>query len=174
MLVVGLSFAAGLRAILRQDPDVVMVGEIRDAETRIKVFISYSRADKAFANELVLGLAACGFAPYIDRQDIAPGEDWEKRLAGLISEADSIVYIASPDSLASENCALELRQAIALRKRILPVVWRPIDDAQALVLGGQLLGAGGALALARQLQAGRGLPGLGVLDALQKIGRAHV
>lgn len=29
----GLSFAAGLRAILRQDPDVVMVGEIRDAET---------------------------------------------------------------------------------------------------------------------------------------------
>ncbi len=30
---VGLTFAAGLRSILRQDPDVVMVGEIRDAET---------------------------------------------------------------------------------------------------------------------------------------------
>ena len=30
---VGLTFAAGLRAILRQDPDVVMVGEIRDQET---------------------------------------------------------------------------------------------------------------------------------------------
>ncbi len=30
---VGLSFARGLRAILRQDPDVVMVGEIRDIET---------------------------------------------------------------------------------------------------------------------------------------------
>lgn len=30
---VGMSFAAGLRAILRQDPDVVMVGEIRDPET---------------------------------------------------------------------------------------------------------------------------------------------
>ena len=30
---VGLTFAAGLRAILRQDPDVVMVGEIRDNET---------------------------------------------------------------------------------------------------------------------------------------------
>ncbi|MFN0011136.1 MAG: GspE/PulE family protein [Phycisphaerales bacterium] len=29
----GLSFATGLRSILRQDPDVVMVGEIRDAET---------------------------------------------------------------------------------------------------------------------------------------------
>lgn len=30
---VGMTFAAGLRAILRQDPDVVMVGEIRDPET---------------------------------------------------------------------------------------------------------------------------------------------
>jgi type IV pilus assembly protein PilB len=29
----GLTFAAGLRSILRQDPDVVMVGEIRDKET---------------------------------------------------------------------------------------------------------------------------------------------
>lgn len=28
-----MTFARGLRAILRQDPDVVMVGEIRDIET---------------------------------------------------------------------------------------------------------------------------------------------
>lgn len=31
--VAGMTFAAGLRAILRQDPDIIMVGEIRDAET---------------------------------------------------------------------------------------------------------------------------------------------
>jgi general secretion pathway protein E len=30
---IGLTFAAGLRAFLRQDPDVIMVGEIRDLET---------------------------------------------------------------------------------------------------------------------------------------------
>jgi len=30
---IGLTFAAGLRSIVRQDPDVIMVGEIRDAET---------------------------------------------------------------------------------------------------------------------------------------------
>ena len=29
----GLTFASGLRAILRQDPDIVMIGEIRDTET---------------------------------------------------------------------------------------------------------------------------------------------
>lgn len=30
---IGLSFAAGLRSVLRHDPDVVLIGEIRDAET---------------------------------------------------------------------------------------------------------------------------------------------
>ncbi|MBP7811537.1 MAG: Flp pilus assembly complex ATPase component TadA [Candidatus Moranbacteria bacterium] len=30
---VGMTFAAGLRSLLRQDPDIIMVGEIRDAET---------------------------------------------------------------------------------------------------------------------------------------------
>lgn len=30
---IGLNFAAGLRSILRQDPDIIMVGEIRDLET---------------------------------------------------------------------------------------------------------------------------------------------
>jgi general secretion pathway protein E len=30
---IGLSFASGLRSVLRQDPDVVLVGEIRDLET---------------------------------------------------------------------------------------------------------------------------------------------
>jgi len=29
----GMTFAAGLRSILRQDPDIIMVGEIRDSET---------------------------------------------------------------------------------------------------------------------------------------------
>ena len=38
---IGLSFAKGLRAILRQDPDIIMVGEIRDLET-MKISINAS------------------------------------------------------------------------------------------------------------------------------------
>ena len=30
---IGMTFSAGLRSILRQDPDIIMVGEIRDSET---------------------------------------------------------------------------------------------------------------------------------------------
>ena len=100
-------------------------------EQRVKVFISYSRSDKAFASDLVLGLAACGFAPYIDREDIAAGEDWEKRLSGLIAEADTIIYVISPDSVSSKQCSWELAESIRLAKRVLPVVWRAVDDRAA-------------------------------------------
>jgi hypothetical protein len=97
-------------------------------EQRVKVFISYSRSDKAFAADLVLGLAACGFAPYIDRENIAAGEDWEKRLSGLIAEADTIVYVISPDSISSQHCTWELGESLRLAKRVLPVVWQPVDE----------------------------------------------
>ena len=30
---IGFTFAAGLRSLMRQDPDIIMVGEIRDEET---------------------------------------------------------------------------------------------------------------------------------------------
>ena len=31
---IGLTFASGLRSMMRADPDIIMVGEIRDRETR--------------------------------------------------------------------------------------------------------------------------------------------
>ena len=52
----GLTFAAQLRAILRQDPDVVLVGEIRDAETAETAF----RA--ALTGHLVLSTLHCNEA----------------------------------------------------------------------------------------------------------------
>ncbi len=35
---IGYDFASGLRVILRQDPDIIMVGEMRDEETALKAF----------------------------------------------------------------------------------------------------------------------------------------
>lgn len=98
---------------------------------RVKVFVSYSRADREFADQLVLGLQACGFESYIDREDIAAGEDWAARLGGLIAAADTVVYVLSPDALTSEHCAWEVEETLRLNKRLLPVVWRPVDDGSA-------------------------------------------
>ncbi len=53
----GLTFAAQLRAILRQDPDVILVGEIRDAETATIAF------QAAMTGHLVFSTLHCNDAP---------------------------------------------------------------------------------------------------------------
>lgn len=92
----------------------------------LKVFISYSRADMAFADELVDGLDLTGFETTIDRHSIIEGEDWKARIGGLISSADTIVFILSPDSVQSAICSWEVEEAQSRSKRILPVLCRPV------------------------------------------------
>mgnify|MGYP001061726879 CR=1 FL=1 len=53
----GVTFASGLRAIMRQDPDVIMVGEIRDRETAV------TAAQAAITGHLVLSTIHTNDAP---------------------------------------------------------------------------------------------------------------
>lgn len=102
----------------------------RTAE-KLKVFISYSRRDSSdFAEELVAVLELAGFAPFLDRHDIAAGEDWEARLGGLIREADTIVFVVSPEAVKSDRCAWEVNNALAQSKRVLPVIFKPAPEAE--------------------------------------------
>src|SRR5215831_13207663 len=95
------------------------------AGEKLKVFISYSRRDSAdFADELVAGLEYGGFTPFLDRHDISPGEPWQQRLGGLIQQADTIVFVISPESVKSERCVWEVDEALTQSKRIIPVVYK--------------------------------------------------
>src|SRR5262249_9984305 len=97
---------------------------------RLKIFISYSRKDEDFAQDLLAGLQAAGFEPYLDKHDIATGEDWEARLGRLIEAADTVVFVISPDAVASERCAWEVECTDNLKKRLLPIVFRRVEEAQ--------------------------------------------
>jgi hypothetical protein len=96
--------------------------------SKLKVFVSYSRNDATFADELVSGLELCGFEAYLDKADIAPGEPWEARLGRLIRDADTVVYVLSPSSIASGHCAWEVAETERLSKRLMPIVWRAVPD----------------------------------------------
>ena len=95
---------------------------------KAKVFLSYSRKDSAFAEQLLAALSERGLEPYLDKQDIAPGEPWQSRLGGLIAAADSIVLIVSPDSIKSPVVTWEINESERLNKRILPIVNRQVPD----------------------------------------------
>jgi TIR domain len=97
-------------------------------EGKLRVFISYSREDLDFADQLAAALDSSGFECFIDREGISGGEAWKRRLGNLISEADTVVFVLSPDSARSETCNWEVEEAARLNKRILPANWRPLES----------------------------------------------
>ena len=96
---------------------------------KLRVFLSYSRDDLQFADQLDAALGACGFDCTLDRHSVSGGEEWKRRLGSLISEADTVVFVLSPGSARSEMCAWEVEEAGRLGKRILPVICRPLLEA---------------------------------------------
>ena len=95
---------------------------------KAKVFISYSRKDMAFADRLEAALKARSIESLIDRSEIYAFEDWWKRIEALIAQADSVVFVLSPDAVASEVALKEVAFAASLNKRFAPVVCRRVDD----------------------------------------------
>lgn len=68
----GLTFASGLRSVLRQDPDIIMVGEIRDQETAVMAIQSSLTGHLVFstlhtndAASAVTRLLDLGIEPYL-------------------------------------------------------------------------------------------------------------
>lgn len=99
----------------------------RGADQKLKVFISYSRTDREFADRLVAALEARGLHVLIDRRDLPLLEEWQRELSSFIRQADAVVLIVSPASTASEWCEWEVAQVAALNKRLAPVVARPVS-----------------------------------------------
>ena len=97
---VEMTFARGLRAILRQDPDVVMVGEIRDLETaEIAVQASLtghlvlSTLHTNTASGAVTRLRDMGVAPYLLSSSLIGV--LAQRLVRVLDNATKIPYTAS-------------------------------------------------------------------------------
>ena len=109
------------------------IGDEADAraaagEPKARIFISYSRRDLAFVDRLEPELVARGFKPLIDREEIYAFEDWWKRLETLVNQADTVIFVLSPDSVASPICQKEVAHAASLNKRFAPIVFRRVDD----------------------------------------------
>src|SRR6516165_2515099 len=96
---------------------------------KLKVFISYSRKDIVFADRLDAALKARGFEPLIDRTHILAFEEWWKRVEVLITQADTVVFVLSPDAVRPGTVALkEVEFAASLNKRFAPIVYRRVPD----------------------------------------------
>jgi WD40 repeat protein len=98
---------------------------------RTDVFISYSRRDREFVRRLHEALLERGKDPWVDWEDIPATSVWRDRIAAGIDAAPAFIFVLSPDSLGSEECAKELQHALAVNKRIVPIVVRQVEPAEA-------------------------------------------
>src|ERR1700689_1132370 len=107
---------------------VANAAQTREVEPKTRVFISYSRKDMVFADRLETALKARGFEPLIDHSEIYAFEDWWKRIEALIGRADTVVFVLSPDAIASDVALKEIAHAASLNKRFAPIVCRRVED----------------------------------------------
>ncbi len=109
---IGLTFASGLRAFLRQDPDVVMVGEIRDVET------ASLAVQAALTGHLVLATlhtnSAAGAVPRLLDMKVEPfllsstlNVIVAQRLTRKICDECKERYLASPEEVAKLHEVLD-------------------------------------------------------------------
>ena len=107
-----MTFAAGLRSVLRQDPDVIMVGEIRDRETAVMAIQSALTGHLVFstlhtndAASAVARLLDLGIEPYLLASSWSAcwPSDW---CAGSAPNAPPRAAAARPERTAAERSAV--------------------------------------------------------------------
>ena len=126
----GLTFASALRSILRQDPDIIMIGEIRDEETAgiaVKAAITghlvVSTLHTNSAASTVTRLEDMGVEPYL----IADSTE------GII--AQRLVRRLCPKCKKRHNLTEEDKKRLHLRGDAEPVVYEPNGQGCAFCNG---------------------------------------
>jgi general secretion pathway protein E len=122
---VEMTFARGLRAILRQDPDVVMIGEIRDLET------AHIAVQASLTGHLVLSTlhtnTAVGAVTRLRDMGVEPFL-LSSSLIGVL--AQRLVRVLNPDTkVAYEASEYERRLLNIPPGEPSPIIYRPAEDA---------------------------------------------
>jgi type IV pilus assembly protein PilB len=118
---IGLTFSSGLRSLVRQDPDIIMVGEIRDTETATLA------VNAALTGHLVLSTlhtnSAAGAMPRLAEMEVEPflivstvKVIIAQRLVRKLCNAGKEKYILSKDELATLEDNVDMNRVLQLLK----------------------------------------------------------
>lgn len=100
-----------------------------------RVFLSYARENKNQVRPIYKGLQQAGFVPWMDEQDLMPGQDWELEIENAIRNSDFALICLSKYSITKQGyvqkeirIALEVLETIPEgRIYLIPV---RLDDCQ--------------------------------------------
>jgi hypothetical protein len=88
-----------------------------------RVFIAYAVEDSFLAEKLYKALTMEGFAAWLDRQKLLPGQDWPRRIEDAIASSDFFIACFSKHSVRKRGgFQAEIRYALHCATRV------PLDD----------------------------------------------
>lgn len=69
----------------------------------LKIFISYASADRPKAQKLHAYLVSKGAEPWLDTENLLPGQDWKMEIARALDETDLVLLCLSKHSVSREG-----------------------------------------------------------------------
>jgi formylglycine-generating enzyme required for sulfatase activity len=76
-----------------------MSHEFINTQRRIHAFLCHSSADKPAVRELYQRLRADGFEPWLDEEDLLPGQDWQYEIPKAVRQSDVVIVCLSKGSI---------------------------------------------------------------------------
>ncbi|GAB4199581.1 MAG: hypothetical protein Fur006_50390 [Coleofasciculaceae cyanobacterium] len=97
-----------------------------------EIFISYAHRDWDFVKSLIEELKQQGIDPWYDDEDIPKGAYWHEEMLLGVQRCRDFLFIMTPDSIASDYCNEELRDALRHNKRIIPALLHLVGDIELI------------------------------------------
>ncbi|MGE0821566.1 MAG: SUMF1/EgtB/PvdO family nonheme iron enzyme [Candidatus Binatia bacterium] len=72
-------------------------------ERKLKIFLCHSSGDKPAVRDLYKRLQADGLEPWLDEEDLLPGQKWQQEIPRAVRAADAILVCLSRDSIAKDG-----------------------------------------------------------------------
>jgi hypothetical protein len=91
----------------------------------MRVFISHAAKDRQLASRLAAELSHAGFSVWDAAEEIAPGDNWAKKIGEALDESDVMIALVTQGSLESEALRADIHYGLTTAKfeqRLVPVL----------------------------------------------------
>src|SRR5438874_11689927 len=84
--------------------EVKMPSQIQiDSPRRLQVFLCHSSGDKLIVRNLYQRLKACNVDPWLDKEKLLPGQDWDLEIQKVVRKSDVVLICLSNDFIEKEG-----------------------------------------------------------------------
>ena len=97
------SSGEGLVSLLARESAIDLDAAAAQPSSNLKVFLCHASEDKPRVRELYARLRADGFRPWLDEEDLLPGQEWEREIPKALRESDVVIVALSKRAVSKSG-----------------------------------------------------------------------